>query len=224
MGLMRTYQEKVKGGYTPAATAESKTARASGKVGLQQLAALVSKALDEALKKLSALNSTERKEELKRDVLIPQFSEYVDRFRAESVKHDLLGYYMVWLFDAGLIERGLDMGLYCLANGIDLPERFKRDTGVFLADQVLDWAEAENEAGRTVEPYFSTLFDLLQGKDSTPLDVPDQVQARAYRMRGMECERLENWAQAVEAYEVARKLGAKVKTKLKSARKRLNDN
>lgn len=35
-----------------------------------------------------------------------------------------------------------------------MPERFKRDLPTYLCDTIVDWADAEQDAGRSTEPYF----------------------------------------------------------------------
>ena len=225
MSLMLKHQQK-----HPKATPKRAAARhavigsgAAGMIGRQQLNALLDNALEEDLRGLKTIKSVERKIEVKRAQLLPKYRDYVARLRGADQAHDLLGFYMVWLFDAGEIEAALDLGFYMAEMGFSLPERFNRDVSTFLADAVLEWADAEYEAERSPEPYFSTLFAHVDGSDDTPAwDLPDALRAKYYRLRGLLDERAGNIEAAVGHLEHAMALGAKVKTKLNDL-KRLQD-
>lgn len=181
----------------------------AGAIGRQQLAALLDNALAEDLKSLHDIHSIERKIEAKRDILIPKYRDYVARLRADGTRHDILGYFLVWLFDAGDMEGALDLGFELVGKQIGLPERFNRDLPTFMADAVIDWSDAEFEAGRSPEPYFSTLLECMEA-----WDLPDALRARYFRLGGLLCERAGDIEGAVSKLERAMSLGAKVKTKL----------
>jgi tetratricopeptide (TPR) repeat protein len=222
MSLMLKHQRTAK--TAPAETvAARKTAvigaPAAGRIGRQQLAALLSNALAEDLKSLKEIHSIERKIAVKRELLIPKYRDYVARLRADGKQHDILGYYLVWLLDAGEMDSALELGFFLVGQGAGLPgERFSRDLPTFMADAVLEWAEAEFDAGRSPEPYFARLFKrvdgLADGVAFTPWDLPDALRAKYYRLRGLLDERLGDVDSAIRQLEKALSLGAKVKTKL----------
>jgi hypothetical protein len=126
-----------------------------------------------------------------------------------------LGQILVWLFDIKDIPQAMDLAVYCIAHDVPMPERFKRDLSTFLCDTIIEWAENEHEAGRSCEPYFGQVFDLA--KD---WDIPDQVRARFYRLRGLIALKKKEWKQAVIELEYASEYGAKVKTWLARANKK----
>jgi len=223
MSLMRRHQERMKqAGTVDAATPVVAVlgSATSGMVGMQQLVALLDAALAEDLKSLHDIQSVERKIEVKRTLLIPKYRDYVARLRADGRSHDLLGYYMVWLLDAGDMEAALELGFSLAAAGASMPERFKQQLPTFLAGTVMDWAEAEDALGRSPEPYFSELFaKAIGGLQDEPWDLPDALRARYYRMRGLLDEKTGDIPSAIEHLERAFMLGAKVKTKLDALKK-----
>lgn len=215
MSLMLNFQKQRRASAPDATVDSAGVARigavSAGKIGAQQLRALLDGALAEDLKSISAIKSMERRIDVKRDQLIPKYWPYVNRLRADGKNHDILGYFLVWLFDTGDIESGLDLGDYMAGIAAGLPERFNRDLPTFMADGVLAWAEAEYDADRSPEPYFSKIFDHVDAMD---WDLPDALRAKYYRLRGLLDERLGNVDDAVANLERAMALGAKVKTKL----------
>jgi hypothetical protein len=220
MSLMRHWQKTFK---DAAATpdAPKRVLVVGGTIGQQQMLALIDASLSEDMKALGEIKSVEAKADLKR-ALIPKYADYVARLRAEGWQHDLLTTYMIWLFDIGRIEAALELGLYCVREGVPMPERFSRETYVVVADSVLEWAVAEYEADRSPEPFFSTVFGFVDGMNSAaPWDLPDKLRAKFYRLAGL----LEDKAGRLDAAEAcliqADALGAKVKTKLAAVQKAL---
>jgi len=110
------------------------------------------------------------------------------------------------------MEEALDLGLYCDAQGVGLPERFNRDIRTFMADAVIDWAEREHDAGRSPHPYFSTVLERVTS-DEDPWDVPDAVRAKYLRLHGFLLEGQGQDEKALAALEEALRLGAQVKTR-----------
>ena len=226
MSLMLSYQQKVRaqkeraaaGQPEPTKPDELKVAPA-GLIGNQQLGALLDKALEQDLKSLKGISSRERKADVKRE-LVDKYAGYVERLRASSLQHDLLGWYLVWLFDIGELDTAVTYALWCVESGVGLPERFNRSTQAFAADAILEWADAQYDAGHSVEPYFTALFNNADGVCSQPWDLPDEVTAKFYRQQGLVYARAEKFTAAVDVLEEALSLGAKVKTALADARKK----
>ncbi len=202
--------------------APTKNAATGGTLGKQQHAQLLADSLTEDLKKLHELKSIERKIEMKRTVLLPKYKSHVDELTGADKAAPLLGQYLVWLFDVGDMPRALALGLYCDAHGVDLPERFNRDLHTFMADAVLEWAEAEHTAERSPEPYFSQILEhITDATDEGGWDVPDALRAKFYRLSGFLLEAGGNLAGAKDALTEALKLGAQVKTRLSEVTKAL---
>lgn len=192
----------------------------AGAIGNQQLVALISNALEQDLAALKELKSVERKAEVKREQLIPKYRSYVQRLRSAGLKHDVLGYYLVWLFDTDAIGEAVEHALWCAENDVAMPARFSRDARTFALDAVIEWAAAEYDNDRSPEPYFSTLFSVAEGMCSQPWDVPDNVTAKLYRLHGLLLERAEKADAAIAALEIAHDMGGKVKTALEKLRKK----
>lgn len=232
MSLMRKHQQAAKavGSSEPAGKVLAAGARVlgtmpTGLMGGHKLAAMLAASLAEDLKALHNIASVERKADLKRSTLIPKYRDYVDRLMADGQRHDLIGYFVVWCLDAGCIEDGLRVAFWCLEHGQTLPERFKASLPLFVATQILDWAEREYNAERTFEPYLSMVMREIEGNgpdSETGWDVPDQVKAGFHRLFGLQAEREGKLSLAAQELERAFALGAKVKTALEAVRKRLS--
>lgn len=184
----------------------------------QQLSVL-DMALAEDLAMLHDVVSIERRTAIKRDTLIPKYAEHVEQLKANNSQHKLIGYYLVWLFDAGLIEEGIELAHWCIENHQPLPERFRAKVPYFVASQVIDWAEAQHNAERDVEPYLSDVLTSIE--NVAEWEIPDAMKARYYRMRGLRAEA--HGHMELAEHELARSLalGGKVKTALDAVRKRL---
>lgn len=226
MSLMLSYQQKMRAARERAEAGQPEPEKPdtlkvvpSGLIGNQQLGALLDKALEQDLKSLKGINSRERKAEVKRQ-LVDKYAVYVERLKAVSATHDLLGWYLVWLFDIGEMDNAVEYGLWCVREGVALPERFNRDVKTFVADAILEWADAQFDAGHSVQPYFAAVFNHADGMCCQPWDLPDEVTAKFYRQQGLVLARAEKFTAAVNVLEEALSLGAKVKTALADARKK----
>lgn len=225
-GLMRNHQEHTRNlgrviAEMPVARAKSAASgQTSGKLAGQQLAAFLSASLTEDLAALKRIAATERKEDFKRETLLPKYAPYIARLKESGQKHDLLGYWLVWLFDAGSIDDALEYAAWCLGRGVGLPERFQSDIRFFIAAQVVNWAEKEIEAGRSIEPYWGWLHTQAE-QEPEVWNLPDELAGRLCRVKGLEAFQQEDYPVAKFYLESALKLGAKVKTKLEQVDKKL---
>lgn len=227
MSLMRSHQQRAAAAASPGEPI-SPGARVlgimpQGLMGGSKLAAMLNASLEEDLKTLHEVSSQERKAALKRDTLLPKYREYVERLMGEGKAHELIGYYVVWAFDAGSIEEALRVAFWCLEHGQKLPERFKSSLPLFVATQTLAWAESEYDAGRGYEPYLGDVLTAIEsdGDEAEAWDVPDRIRAGFYRLVGLRAEKDGDLASAATNLERAMSLGGKVKTALDAVRKRL---
>ncbi|MEZ6853138.1 phage terminase small subunit [Halodesulfovibrio aestuarii] len=216
---MREQKKRVEAGQPEPEKPDMLKTAPTGLVGTQQLLALLDKALEQDLKSLKGINSRERKAEVKRQ-LVEKYTTYVERLKAVSATHDLLGWYLVWLFDIGEMDTAVEYGLWCVREGVALPERFNRDVKTFVADAILEWTDVQFEAGHSVQPYFAAVLNNADGMCCQPWDLPDEVTAKFYRQQGLVLARAEKFTAAVDVLEEALSLGAKVKTALADARKK----
>ncbi|GAB1254783.1 phage terminase small subunit [Desulfovibrio falkowii] len=208
-------------GHLPEAiTAVGLTGLPSGLMAGQQLAALCTASLTEDLRALKDVSSHASRDITKRDVLIPKYADYVHRLREAGHTHDLIGYYLVWLMDAGMIEKGLELALWCVAKGQPLPEGFRATAAYFFADKLLTWAEAEMLAERTVQPF---LDQWIAAVDDVPdaWNLPDAINARCRKLLAQEAEAAGDLEAAQYHYKVAFALGAKCKTALGDVTRKL---
>lgn len=215
--------------YTPA------TALA-GPANAQKHLALMTTAMDADLERISAINSREARQALKRDELLPKYLDYVQRYRESGLNHPnpVLMQVLVWLFDTAQFEAGIELADFAIGQGQQLPERFKRDVQTLVADELIDWAEAEHKAGRSPEPYVSQLLPRVdgnwdgfkQGGESerpAPWQLFERIPARYHKLLGVLAMERKDWAPAVahlnRATELYPEIG--VKTRLEGAEKAL---
>lgn len=183
--------------YTPA-TAMSGPANAQKHLMLQELA------LAEDLERIADINSRELRQQLKRDELLPKYLPYVQRYRESGLNHPnpVLMQVLVWLFDTAQFEQGLELAEFAIAQGQELPERFRRDVPTFAADEVIEWAEAEHKAGRNPEPYVSHLLPRVDGE----WQLFERIPARDHKLLGILALEREEWATAITHFDRATEL------------------
>ena len=187
----------------------------------RQRDALLASGLAADLEALHGVASVARKIAVKRDSLIPKYAGHVARLREEGRPHELIGYFLVWLFDCGLMERALELADWCAEHGQGLPERFKSPLPAFVARQVLDWSQVAFDGGASPEPFFSHVYDRLFDPDpALAWDVHEDVAAHFLRLRGLMLERAGDVPGAVAELEKALARGAKVKTALEKLKKK----
>ena len=182
---------------------------------------LMEDALAQDLERVSAINSRELRQQLKRDELLPKYLDYVQRYRDSglSFPNSVVMQVLVWLFDTVQFEAGLDLADFAMAQNQLMPERFKRDVPTFVADAVIEWAEAEQKAGRSPEPYVSDLLPRVDGE----WELTEQIPAKYHKLLGIRALNAKEWAKAITHFERANQLhdGIGVGTRLEGARKAL---
>lgn len=191
-----------------------------GLMAEQKLEAFLAAALTEDLKALKDVSSRERKAELKRDQLIPKYRDYVRRLMDADARHNCIGYMLVWLLDAGMVEEGLELARWCVATGHPLPEGFKASPGYFAADTITTWAEGEFTAGRSFEPYLTALLESINAAPDA-WNIPDALLARMHRLFGLAAEKEGDLETAKDELTRALEMGAKVNTVLNTVTKKL---
>ena len=182
---------------------------------------LMEDALAQDLERVSAINSRELRQQLKRDELLPKYLDYVQRYRDSglSFPNSVVMQVLVWLFDTVQFEAGLDLANFAMEQNQPMPERFKRDVPTFVADAVIEWAEAEQKAGRSPEPYLSDLLPRVDGE----WQLTEQIPAKYHKLLGIRALDAREWTKAITHFEHATELHAAVGvgTRLEGARKAL---
>ena len=206
----------------------------AGPANAQKHLALMTTALAEDLARLSDLNSMADRQQLKRDELLPKYLEYVQRYRESGLNHPnlVVMQVLVWLFDTEQFEDGLELALFAIEQEQEMPARFKRDVPTFVADAVIDWAEAEHKVKRSPEPYLSQLLPYVDGawEGLTDYDlVPfpwklfERIPARFHKLLGIVAMDNAEWAKALAHFDRATVLYPEigVKTRMDEASKAL---
>ncbi|MGB3226164.1 MAG: phage terminase small subunit, partial [Desulforhopalus sp.] len=197
MGIMTNFQKKKAADPQHGVVADGKgykvvASMPGSKIGKQQAASAFEAEIEADLEKLKFIKSVKQKESEKAEHLVPKYLPVVQSLIAAGSAHPLLGQILVWLFDIKDIHKAMALAFYCIANNVPIPERFKRDLPTYLCDVVLDWAEAEFEAGRSVEPYFHQLCEA-----ANDFELVDQITARMFRLKGLIAMAKEDYDMAV---------------------------
>ena len=116
-------------------------------------------------------------------------------------------------------EQALELADFAMSQGQALPERFNRDIPTFVADELIEWAEAEYKAGRSPEPYVSDLLPRVDGEWS----LFERIPARYHKQLGVLAMDRKDWASAIVHFERAESLyeSIGVGTRLAGSRKAL---
>ncbi|MFA5495182.1 MAG: phage terminase small subunit [Porticoccaceae bacterium] len=145
---------------------------------------LMAAALWEARRTLKAIKSVEAKVEKKRQ-LLPQFAPYTQGVLAKGngAQDDVLMTCMVWHFDIGDLDSGLEIAEYALRHGLNTPDHYERDTASLVAEQVADEAlKLIDVDGTNLESLLGTLhraYALTEGAD-----MHDQIRAKLHKAMG----------------------------------------
>ena len=201
-------------GYSPAAALSSPA-------NAQKHLKLMEDAMAQDLERLGAIDNHGLRQLLKRDELLPKYLDYVQRYRDSglSFPNSVVMQVLVWLFDTEQFEAGLDLANFAMEQGQPMPERFKRNVQTFVADAVIEWAEAEQKAGRSPEPYLSDLLPCVDDE----WKLTEQIPAKYHKLIGIRALDAREWTKAITHFERATELHAAVGvgTRLEGARKAL---
>lgn len=193
----------------------------AGPANAQKHLALMTTALTDDLGRLSDLNALADRQRLKRDELLPKYLDYVQRYRESGLNHanPVLMQVLVWLFDTEQFEDALELADFAMQQGQAMPERFKRDIPTFIADTLIDWAEAEHKANRSPEPYLTQLLPRVDGEWA----LFERIPARYHKLLGILAMDAKDWDKACTHFFRAEALfpAIGVKTRLEDASKAL---
>ncbi|MDK2597908.1 phage terminase small subunit [Pseudoalteromonas obscura] len=140
--------------------------------------------LDTDLKRLKGFARIADKVIHKRDVLLPKWVPIVDEYLSKkeyASDNPIFAYCVVWLFDIGNFERAIELALRAIELDQPTPPKIKRGWPGFLSDTVFDWCQDQSEKGRSVEPYFSQVFELVVHR----WKLPEKVTAKYYKFAGL---------------------------------------
>ncbi|WP_434357395.1 phage terminase small subunit [Parasalinivibrio latis] len=145
---------------------------------------------DNDKKALKGFNAIADRVAHKRDVLIPKYRPVAEAYleAGESYENPIFSALLVWLFDVGEMDTGIDWCLKAIERQLPTPGFLKRDWPTFLADTVFDWAEVQAERGQSVEPYFSQVFEKVLNE----WRLHEKVSAKWFKFAGYMLLRDEN--------------------------------
>ena len=144
---------------------------------------LQARAVDRDAARLKGMTMAERTEIKKREFLpnyLPTAQRYLDD--GKVYKNPIFAYCVVWLFDVGEFQQGLDWAEIAIAQGQATPGSFKSGFPAFVADTILEWAQLESEAGNSIEPYFSRTFENVTEK----WRIHEKIKAKWYKFAALE--------------------------------------
>lgn len=138
--------------------------------------------LAEDKRRLKDIQSTERKAEVKREIL-PDYAPWVDGALegGKGQPDDVLMTVLVWRIDAGDYSGALDIAEYALRHDLPMPDRFERTTGTVIAEEISDAAKRAREGKRPFNVQTLTYTAALTEKK----DMPDQVRAKLHKETGL---------------------------------------
>lgn len=129
--------------------------------------------------KIRAMQTNSARLEYKKSQFLPKFLPLAEQRQGKRYHHDLLfGFCLIYLCDVGDFEKAIPFCLQGVDSGRTLAPEFHRTPETFLADSLLSWAEQEHRAGRSAEPYFSRVFELILNEK---INVHEIVQAKYFK-------------------------------------------
>ena len=133
-------------------------------------------------RRLKSIQSIERKIEVKRAELLPEYVDYVAGALAggRGAQDDVLTTVMIWRVDAGDFAGTLDIARYALAHRMTLPDQYDRPLATAIAEEFADAALAEIRKGATFDG--AQLDEIAQLTASA--DMHDQVRAKLHKALG----------------------------------------
>jgi hypothetical protein len=150
--------------------------------------------LAEHKRQLKAVQSIERKAELKRK-LLPEYTAWVEGVLQSDagLQDEVFMTVMVWHIDAGDLAGALPMAAYAIRHKLAMPDQYQRTTACLIAEEFANMALKAIDAGEAVDMVaLVSVADLV-----TDEDMPDEVRAKLHKALGYA-----NYAQAGTADSV----------------------
>lgn len=133
---------------------------------------------------LHGIQSVEQKAKVKAQML-PKYVPWIQGVleSGNGAPDEVLTTVMVWFLDAGGWRAALEIAEYVLKHGLAMPDRYKRESAVVLAEEIADQAlkllAAPDTAGSVDLGALQTVDRLVDGRD-----MPDQVRAKLHKAIG----------------------------------------
>ncbi|WP_211708477.1 phage terminase small subunit [Paraburkholderia aspalathi] len=140
-------------------------------------------------RRLKSIASIQRKIEVKRAELLPEYVDYVAGALegGRGAQDDVLTTVMIWRVDAGDFAGALDIARYALAHRMTLPDQYDRPLATAIAEEFAEAALAAFKQGATVmRVNAAQLVEVAQLTASA--DMHDQVRAKLHKALGYTAE------------------------------------
>jgi len=135
-------------------------------------------ALEVDLKRLSRIESHQRKDQLKKEEFLPRYRDYLEGV----ISKDLVGqnaiviHNIVFALDAEDFEWAIELALFADQKGMQTPEEYTRNVKNLLCGQISKWCLQQVKSNQSPEPWASKLHELSQD-----WDLVDKIRAEIYR-------------------------------------------
>lgn len=133
-------------------------------------------------RRLKAIASIERKIDVKRAELLPEYVDYVAGALSggRGAQDDVLTTVMIWRIDASDFAGALDIARYALAHRMTLPDQYDRPLATAIAEEFAQAALAALKRGDTFDA--GQLAEVMTLTGSA--DMHDQVRAKLHKALG----------------------------------------
>jgi tetratricopeptide (TPR) repeat protein len=133
-------------------------------------------------RRLKSIASIERKIDVKRAELLPEYADYVTGALrgGRGAQDDVLTTVMIWRVDAGDFAGALDIARYALAHRMTLPDQYDRPLATAIAEEFAQAALAAFKLGDTFDA--GQLVEVMTLTGSA--DMHDQVRAKLHKALG----------------------------------------
>ena len=133
-------------------------------------------------RRLKAIQSIERKIDVKRAELLPEYVDYVAGALSggRGAQDDVLTTVMIWRVDAGDFAGALDIARYALTHRMTLPDQYDRPLATAIAEEFAQAALAAFKLGDKFDAcQLAEVMTLTQSAD-----MHDQVRAKLHKALG----------------------------------------
>ena len=157
-------------------------------------------------RQLKGIQSTEKKVELKKDI-VPEYDAYLDGILEADVggADEVVTTLLLWNIDAGRYDRALDIATYCLKHKLPTPDSHKRTMATMIAEEIAD--NSIKQGGVTDEQLMAAMT-ITEDKD-----MPDQVRAKLFKAAGYAAREKQAYPVALGLLDRALALDANVGVK-----------
>lgn len=180
-------------------------------------------------RRLKSIASIERKIDVKRAELLPEYVDYVaGALRGgRGAQDDVLTTVMIWRVDVGDYAGALDIARYAIEHRMTLPDQYDRPLATAIAEEFAEASLSSFKKGDTATVDAALLAEVAQL--TAPYDMHDQVRAKLHKAIGYTADRTGDIPAALEhlrrALELDERAGVKQDiARLEKARNAAGDN